>query len=83
MKNLISLSKRRENISKRLRFISFQKFQFTDNNNSNKVKYVNVNDVKSFGKKFSEEEMKKYLDPYGFLNSTKGIINLLIYKKLS
>jgi len=28
---------------------------------------LGVNDIKGFGKKFNEEEVKKYLDPFGFL----------------
>lgn len=33
-----------------------------------KINSIKVNDVKSFGRKFSKEEIHKYLDPYGFLN---------------
>jgi hypothetical protein len=28
---------------------------------------LGVNDIKGFGRKFNEEEVKKYLDPFGFL----------------
>lgn len=31
------------------------------------IKFVKVDDIKNFGRKFSEDEMKKYLDPFGFL----------------
>jgi hypothetical protein len=43
------------------------KFNFSNTNNDNKVSYVKVNDLKGFGKKFSEDEVQKYLDPFGFL----------------
>lgn len=42
-------------------------------NESEKIKIVKLNysdGLKQFSKKFTEEEMKKYLDPYGFVNST-------------
>src|SRR4051794_14962657 len=43
----------------------------TINTSEEKINYKNVNlvDVKGFGRKFSEAELKKYLDPYGFLSA--------------
>lgn len=57
---------------------------FSTNEKDNQIVFNNVKDVKAFGRKFSEEELKKYLDPYGFLNSTKGIIfnrNFKLYRQ--
>jgi hypothetical protein len=74
MKSLISLTKKRNANSYIVRPICFNdNFSFCTKTNDNKIKFNNVTDVKSFGRKFSDEELKKYLDPYGFLNSTKGI----------
>jgi hypothetical protein len=70
MKKFISHSKRSTKQNKSL--INISKFFFCKENNSDKIKFNNVKDVKAFGRKFSDEELKKYLDPYGFLNSTKG-----------
>lgn len=45
-------------------------------NENEKIKIVKLNysdGLKQFSKKFTEEEMKKYLDPYGFVNSTDKI----------
>ena len=50
---------------------------FSTKEKDSQIVFNNTKDVKAFGKKFSEEELKKYLDPYGFLNSTKGIIFIL------
>jgi hypothetical protein len=33
-----------------------------------KISFVNVKDIKGFGKKFTDDEVKKFLDPYGFLS---------------
>jgi hypothetical protein len=70
MKKFIPFSKR--SIKPDESFINIPKFLFCKENNNDKIKFNNVKDVKAFGRKFSDEELKKYLDPYGFLNSTKG-----------
>ena len=70
MKNFILFSKIRIKDHKAL--INMTKFFFCKDNKNDKLKFNNVKDVKAFGRKFSDEELKKYLDPYGFLNSTKG-----------
>jgi hypothetical protein len=51
------------------------KRMFIENNkNSNEnISIVKVNDIKQFGKKFNDEEVKKYLDPFGFLNTSECI----------
>ena len=49
-----------------------------DNKSKNEsISFVKVNDIKQFGKKFNDEEVKKYLDPFGFLNSSE--CNYIIY----
>lgn len=75
MKNLISINKKQKINSIMGRIIyPYDKFSFCTKSNDPNIKFNNVKDVKSFGRKFSDEELKKYLDPYGFLNSTKGIL---------
>jgi hypothetical protein len=51
------------------------KRMFIENNkNSNEnISFVKVNDIKQFGKKFNDEDVKKYLDPFGFLNTNECI----------
>ncbi len=51
------------------KIISLKLFS-TDNTNTN-INFVKVEDIKSFGKKFNDDEMKKYLDPFGFLASNE------------
>lgn len=36
-----------------------------------KIIKLNPDSLKQFSKKFTEDEVKKYLDPYGFVNSTE------------
>ena len=52
---------------------AYNNHSFSTKEKDSQIVFNNIKDVKSFGRKFSEEELKKYLDPYGFLNSTKGI----------
>lgn len=40
---------------------------YSISNFSDKISIVKGGDVKNFGKKFSPQEMEKYLDPFGFL----------------
>lgn len=47
----------------------FSKFIIKSFSNNNAYIKVN-NDIKNFGKQFTDEEKKKYLDPFGFLSST-------------
>jgi hypothetical protein len=42
--------------------------------NSN-IEIIKVGDVKNFGKKFSKEEVEKYLDPFGFLDTNDYVQN--------
>ena len=70
MKNAIVYSKRK--IKNNSVLINITSFSFCKDINNDKLKFNNVKDVKAFGRKFSDDELKKYLDPYGFLNSTKG-----------
>lgn len=44
---------------------------FSENikNTESKIDIIKVGDVKNFGKKFSKEEVQKYLDPFGFLDT--------------
>jgi hypothetical protein len=46
---------------------------FSTKPEDDKVAYVkvNMNDIKNFGKKFSNAEKEKYMDPFGFLNSNE------------
>jgi len=39
-----------------------------------KIKFVSAtgNDIKKFQKVFTDEEKKKYMDPFGFLNPLEG-----------
>ena len=69
MKNLIAKYK----INLFLNFSIRRIAKFSTISNDDKVSYVkvNMNDIKNFGKKFSDEEKKKYLDPFGFLNSNE------------
>jgi hypothetical protein len=54
------------NIFQKLKISKFTKRCFSNNNS-----YIKVNnDIKNFGKQFTDEEKKKYLDPFGFLSST-------------
>jgi hypothetical protein len=49
-------------------------FNFTNKENPNgKVNIIRLgnDDYKNFSKKFTPQEMEKYLDPYGFLNEYK------------
>jgi len=43
--------------------LTLQKYNFSDE----KIKIIKGLDPKNFGKKFSPQEMEKYLDPFGFL----------------
>jgi hypothetical protein len=52
-------------------------YNFTSNEKQEEsIKFVKLDNLKGFGKKFSDEEMKKYLDPFGFLtpNECKFIL---------
>ena len=63
------------NTFQKLKFSKIVFKSFSNNNNS----YIKVNnDIKNFGKQFTDEEKKKYLDPFGFLSTTdcKYKINL-------
>lgn len=42
---------------------------------------MKTNDIKNFGRQFSDEEVKKYLDPFGFLEPNKGKIDKLHKEK--
>jgi len=70
MKNFITYSNL--SIKQTKSIINISKYFFCNENKNDNIKFNNVKDVKAFGRKFSDEELKKYLDPYGFLNSTKG-----------
>jgi hypothetical protein len=49
-------------------------------NKNDNIEYVKVtDDVKNFGKKFSKEEVEKFLDPYGFLEGEGSILKLFIF----
>jgi hypothetical protein len=69
MKNIIN----QKNLNFMLNFSIKRLAKFSTKSNDDKVSYVkvNMNDIKNFGKKFSDEEKKKYLDPFGFLNSNE------------
>jgi hypothetical protein len=69
MRKLITLNRIRFSLN----FSVMRLANFSTKSQDDKVSYVkvNMNDIKNFGKKFSDEEKKKYLDPFGFLNSNE------------
>jgi hypothetical protein len=69
MRKLITLNRNRFSLN----FSVMRLANFSTKSQDDKVSYVkvNMNDIKNFGKKFSDEEKKKYLDPFGFLNSNE------------
>lgn len=70
-------------INKNLKFCNyFLKFTFSNTNkNDNNASYVKANDIKGFGKKFTDDEVKTYLDPFGFLgpNECMFIFNKYLF----
>jgi len=50
------------------------KFNFSNN----KINIIKGADPKNFGKKFTPQEMEKYLDPFGFLGADECKIQFTI-----
>ena len=56
------------------KYLGILRFFSENNSKTDNFSYLKVNDLKNFGKKFNDEEVKKYLDPFGFLNSNECIL---------
>lgn len=69
-----TLSKLNSNKLKNFVGLSRISFNFCENNNNPKIKVIRLGneDYKNLGRKFSPDEMKKYLDPHGFINDYKN-----------
>ena len=77
MKICNKILNRNLHISNNIKYFSVKPSDKIDDTKVSFVK-INTNDIKNFGKKFSDDDKKKFMDPFGFLSSTDCNLFLLI-----